>query len=122
MKIALPVLFLLVCAEPALARYREACIVRFESQNGWSTAYKVDCNYITGSELNSATSTFKYDGFATYAVVFWDHGQATVIKLKGYFTCGLEAGEGCVTSYTQILGLDQEGRNWKVCPASLIYC
>ena len=113
---------LLVFCHSAIASYREACTVKYQTQNGWSSDYKVQCNYITGAELNNATSTFGYQAFSTYAVIFWDQNQASVLRLNGIFICGTEASNGCAISYIPIIGIDQQGRTWKVCGQNLYWC
>ena len=117
-------LFALIAAHPeARASYREACTVRYETESGWSTGYQVQCIYITGAELNSATTTFKYQVFDTYAVVFWKQNEASVIRLKGLFVCGMEASNQCASmTYMPITGTDQQGRTWKVCAPTLLAC
>src|SRR5262245_7018076 len=78
----------------AVASYREPCRVRYQVEYGWSQTYDVHCVYATGAELNSATSSFRYQVFSTYAVVFWDKGEASVILMNGFIPCGSEAADG----------------------------
>jgi len=106
----------------ALAAYREPCRVSYETEDGWSRKYDVECTYMTGFELNTATSTFNYQGFSTYAVVFWSQNQASVIRLTNTFFCGMETSDGCVTSFSTVRGVDKPGRTWKVCLQDQIFC
>lgn len=116
-------LALIIAYPPAMASYREACTVRYETESGWSSGYQVECIYLTGAELNSATATFNYQAFDTYAVVFWKQNEASVIRLKGYFVCGMEATGQCASmSYMPVKGTDQQGRTWKVCAPTLFTC
>ena len=106
---------LMVWSINADAKYHEPCSVLFETEFGWSTTYHVQCNYLTGAELNTVTSTFKYQSFSTYAVVFWAKDQATIIRMQGLVVCGIEASDRCASNgYAPIRGTDQEGRTWKV--------
>lgn len=108
---------------PAVAKYREDCTVKYATEYGWSTGYEVHCTYITGTELNAATSTFNYEAFATYAVVFWAQGEASVIRMQGFFFCAGEATDGCAsTTYLPVSGTDQRGRSWMVCSANQYTC
>ena len=68
-------------------------------------AYKVDITLISGSELNQSTGSFSYNVLATYAVIFWNDGQATVIELEMFFGSLNEFGN---------YGSDQDGRPWHV--------
>src|SRR5262245_44122146 len=81
----------------AVASYREPCRVRYQVEYGWSQIYNVQCTYATGTELNTATSSFRYQAFSTYAVVFWEQGEASVILMSGFIPCGSEASGGCAS-------------------------
>jgi hypothetical protein len=60
------------------------------TKEGWSKKYTVDVTFISGSELNEATNSFKYSSFSIYAVIFWSQEQVTLIKLSSFLTCGTE--------------------------------
>ena len=72
------------------AEYREQCQVKYQSAEGWSKPYNVECIYISGDELNLATRFFQYNSTSVYAVVFWQPHQASVIKLADYGVCSLQ--------------------------------
>jgi hypothetical protein len=106
------------------AEYRERCVAEYVTQSGWSDPYKVDCTYMTGMELDRATSTYNYDSLSLYAVIFWGQHQASVIKLNTTNFCGYTAGS-CATQTLILLpmeGIDQEGRPWKLCSANSFVC
>lgn len=50
----------------AYGEYSWVCKAKYMRQSGWSEYYTVEVNFLTGSELNKATQTFDYDGFATF--------------------------------------------------------
>jgi hypothetical protein len=104
----------------AHAEYREPCTVVYTATG---KSYRVTCLYVSGFELNQATTSLNYDSLATYAVVFWAQNQATVIRLGGINACGTAAFAGCVyNTYLGETGTDQEGRGWKVCGQNMVYC
>lgn len=103
------------------AVYVQSCKVRYETSDGWSDYYTVEVRFLTGEELNAATETYRYRTYSTYAVIFWGKGEASVIKLNGYFSCGSEVDRSCiVNTYRNLSGQDQEERRWEVCVGD--YC
>jgi hypothetical protein len=71
--------------------------------------YHVQAINTTGQQLNEATKTWNYDSYSHYIVIFWDVGQATLIKMSGYFTDTDPSPYG--GSYS---GADQENRDWSI--------
>jgi hypothetical protein len=98
-------------ANPSTAS-RERLCVKYMTQTGWSGGYSVEATVIKGSELNRATKTFNYEAFSTYVVVFWDKGEASVLKLDYFY--------GSISAYG-VEANDQEGRKWEVSKTSLCY-
>lgn len=77
---------------------------------------------MTGYEMNQATSTYNYSAYGVYAVIFWAKGEASVIKISNYMSCGSEADQNCITSTgTALKGNDQQGRQWSICTANYCY-
>lgn len=74
---------------------------------GWSDGHKVQATLTSGSDLNRATSSFNYNAFSKYVVIFWDQGQASVIELDSPWL-----------TYFDTEGKDQQGRAWKVAKTS----
>ena len=126
MKKILPLLVMLVLSVflsplSSNARYNQTCVVKYMTQSGWSKKYTVDVTFMMGSELNTATNSYNYSMYSTYAIIFWDKGQATVIKLSSYLTCGNEVTKTCITSaYGPLKGKDQDDDEWSVCISD--YC
>jgi hypothetical protein len=111
---------LLLCFK-AEAKYTQTCVARYMTQEGWSKKYTVDVTFISGSELNEATNSFKYSSFSVYAVIFWGEGQATVIKLSTFLSCGTTVDKNCITNTIgDLKGKDQDDDEWKICVSD--YC
>src|SRR6516162_3036353 len=66
--------------------------------------YHVQAINTDGGELNSATSSFNYESWSHYIVIFWAQDQATVIKMDCCYT------EPTSWGWT---GSDQEARQWE---------
>ena len=97
---------LLACFEAMAAERAEAC-VKYEKEYGWSEGYAVEATVIDGSELNEKVGSYtRFRSFATYAVVFWGEGEATILELPGMSMGSLPLFESEVK--------DQEGRRWKI--------
>jgi len=86
--------------------------VKYETDTGWSSGYSVVGTVIGGSDLNAATSTFNYEPLATYVVIFWSEGQASILKLSFY--------AGSISEFGQ-RATDQYGRAWRVAQTTLCY-
>lgn len=90
--------------------------VRYDTQQGFSDWHDTDVTFASGTELNRATRSFDYDGFATYAVIFFSQDQAAVIRLSNPLMCGDIANQQCVTKvFGNLTGTDKGGRNWEIC-------
>ncbi len=104
------------------AKYVQTCIVKYKTQQGWSKKYTVSVTFMTGSELNTATRSFKYNGFSTYAIIFWGNDEATVIKIKTFTVCGTEVDKSCITgTFGDLKGVDQDGDEWNICKDDLCF-
>ncbi len=91
---------------------RETVCVKYETNTGWSKGYRVNAHILKGSELNERTRTYDYSPYSTYVVVFWDEGEASILKLDFYF--------GSISSIGNSAE-DQYGRKWKVSKSSFCY-
>lgn len=97
--------FLAVTGAEAAER-AEAC-VKYEKEYGWSKGYAVEATILEGSELNEKVGSYtRFKSFATYAVIFWGEGEATILQLPAMSMGSLPIFEGQVT--------DQEGKRWKI--------
>jgi hypothetical protein len=104
----------------AQARHTQTSKIRYATQDGHSKWYEIDVTYLTGVELNTATSSFRFGAFDKYALVFWGENQITIIKFKEFVICGLEFDQSCIPITGRVRGTDQEDREWEICTAS--YC
>lgn len=121
-KIILLLSIFLLLSFKAEAKYTQTCIARYMTQDGWSKKYTVDVTFISGSELNDATNSYKYSSYSVYAVIFWGEGKATVIKISNYLSCGTEVDKNCITgTYGDIKGKDQDDDEWKICVGDYCY-
>lgn len=93
--------------------------VRYLTEDGRSRWYEMDVSFMTGSELNTATGSYRYSGFSHYAVIFFKEGQAAVIKISTpLFGCGFEFSVSCFPSIGNIKGRDQDQTEWEICTGS----
>jgi hypothetical protein len=79
------------------ANYVQTCEVKYMTHDGWSKKYTVDVTFISGSELNKATNTYKNSSYSVCAIIFWGEGKATIIKVSNYLSCGTEVDKSCIT-------------------------
>lgn len=107
-------------ASSAQAEVRTPAKVRYQSQEGWSDWYSLEVVYAKGRELNQSTHSYDYDGFASYAVIFFARDQAAVIEIDQITMCGTEFNASCIPRFGNTTGKDQQGRNWEVCTSR--YC
>ncbi len=97
---------------PSSSANKVQVCVRYLTDAGWSHGYSVTGTVISGSELNTRTRTLNYDALATYVVVFWGQGEASVLRLDAYFGSISALGQSAV---------DQYGRQWQVASGSVCY-
>lgn len=122
MKCLLVILTFLIVNSNVEAKYTQKCEARYEIEGGWSKKYTVEVTFISGYELNQATSSYKYATYSIYAVIFWSQGQASVIKISTFLICGTEVDKNCITStYRDLKGEDQDGDEWKICVSDYCY-
>jgi len=114
--IAMTFVFLFGFLAEVEAKCRRVATVKYEQQYGWSKKYTVEVTFMTGYELNQATSSYDYSSYSVYAIIFWGEGQASVIKLKSYLLCGTEVTCDCIdNSIYDLQGYDQDGDKWNIC-------
>lgn len=121
-KIILTILTVLFFIGVSDAKYVQTCKVKYKRNYDWSDYYTVEVTFMSGTELNRATKTFDYDGFSTYAIIFWDKDEASVIKISSFTGCGTEVSQSCIANkVTNLEGEDQQGRTWEVCTKNYCY-
>lgn len=90
---------------------------KYMTNYSWSKSYQVQTQIYTGQELNQATGNpyfGNYDMFSHYAVVWWDKGQASIIKINDIYVAG-----GMLFNTN---GTDQQGRQWQLSDSSYGVC
>lgn len=104
MKTMLVLAFLgLVAMSPAYGKERAEVCAKYRTANGWSQAYKVDATIMKGYELNQSTSSYNYQAYDTYVVIFWAQDEASVIQMESPYV-----------TYMDEAGYDQQGRAWQI--------
>jgi len=123
MKSIIILLTLFLCVHlAAKAEYTTECKAKYKTSSGWSKLYTVDVSFLTGSELNTATNSFKYRTSSVYAVIFWGQNEASVIELTNFLICGFEVSESCIKNhYGDFQGKDQDGDEWNICRGYICY-
>lgn len=89
---------------------------KYMTNYAWSQAYQVQTQIYTGQELNQATGNpyfGNYDMFSHYAVIWWQQGQASMIKLDFHVAGGM---------LLNSQGVDQNGHQWQLSDNSLGVC
>lgn len=110
MKYLLRLTALLACCLIATASHayevKNIC-AKYQTQQGWSKAYELQAQIYSEQEYFEAIgqSSLFANFFTSYVVIWWDYGQASVIKLDGMYSGSL------LFSPT---GVDQGGRQWRV--------
>lgn len=105
-RIVLAAAALAACTDAVAVERTDAC-VKYETQNGWSNGYSVEATLIGGSELNQKVGSYtRFSAFATYAVIFWGEGQASILELPGLSFGKLPIFESDVN--------DEEGKRWRI--------
>jgi len=110
--------FLLLIFVPidSIGACRRIATVKYQQQYGWSKKYTVEVTFLTGLELNQATGTYNYRSSSVYAVIFWDQGEATVIRLSSVLLCGYEVDCECIdNTIMDLQGYDQDDDKWNIC-------
>lgn len=103
-------------------KYTQKCVAQYSSENGWSKKYTVNVTFISGMRLNEATNSFDYPAYSNYAVIFWDKGEASVIKLSTFLGCSVDITQQCILNVVgDIKGQDQEETEWKICVRDYCY-
>jgi len=103
--------------ESCFASFRKNVKAQYKNNSGWSDQFSVEAIFMKGPELNKATNSYKYTSYSLFAVIFWNQeGNASVIELDGYDSCGLEADRDCIEYHIgDWEGKDQQGREWTIC-------
>jgi hypothetical protein len=104
------------------AKYIQTCKVKYKNNYAWSDYYQVEVTFISGSELNKAVKSYEYESYSTYAVIFWDKDQVSIIKISTYTGCGSEVTQSCIANKViNLEGEDKKGRRWEICTKNLCY-
>ncbi|NWD33197.1 hypothetical protein HX793_25740 [Pseudomonas reactans] len=103
------ILLLALITVPLLvnAAENEKVCVKYKKEYGWSQAYEVNAKVLSGSDLMAATGNYsRYRSYATYAVIFWDKGEATILEMPA-------SSMGDVPTFNSTVK-DMDGRDWQL--------
>ena len=100
----------LVLAGPLYSAEKAKVCARYQTNSGWSKGYSVQANVMKGIELIQKTHNYNYMSHATYVVIFWDRGEASLIEL-----------DFPALSAVPMKGTDQDGRKWEVAKTNICY-
>src|ERR1041384_3732847 len=115
-RLILSFVIILLLAISANAKYVQTCNIKYKTESGWSKYYTVEVTFMTGSELNKATTTWNYDTWTVYSIIWWANSQCTVISLSSYLLCGTEVTQTCIANNIYNLeGKDRDGTSWEIC-------
>ena len=111
-------IFSVLCFD-SIARVSRTCGVRYESSGGWSNEYFMSVSFLSGSELNAATSSLSYSSFAVYAALWFGKGEVAVVKLdRPILGVGESFGESDFSDlfeiFSEVEGKDQQGKKWRI--------
>src|SRR4051812_32667762 len=93
----------LLWSSPAAARLTETAKVRYDTSEGRSNWQQTDVTLFTGNELNELTSSIRYNGFKSYAVIFFGNsptGQPKIAIIRvddpSIMMCGQTFDSNCL--------------------------
>lgn len=73
--------------------------------SSWSKGYKLQAQIYSGSELNKATKSYKYNSYDKYVLIWWGKDAVSIIKLD----------RSSISFYSyRSSGTDQTGRKWQL--------
>ena len=90
----------------------------------WSQVFAVQCNYLTGWELNARTRRKTYADDRTYVLIVWPNSEPSVIRLTESNFCGVVTEAGCAERLSgRVTGRDEwrdaygrlVRRTWQIC-------
>ena len=115
-KFLLLLFFFIISTNFLYSKCRRIAEVKYQTESGWSKKYQIEVTFISGSELNDATNSYKFSSSSNYVVIFWEEGKATIIKLSTSLLCGFNISCDCIdNSITDFKGYDQDGDLWNIC-------
>jgi len=63
------------------ASVRRFCLVAYETRSGYSPEYRCEVQFVTGRELNKATTSFNYSSFSNYALIWFGKGEVAILEI-----------------------------------------
>ena len=106
-------------AERAGALVTRTCSVRYHKYLTWSDEHFMAVRFLTGQELNTATTTFNYEPLSVYGAIWFAEGEVALVKLnRAMIGVGSTFDDSDFQSNFGILsyvdGIDQQGKKWRL--------
>lgn len=115
-------IFFLSFADSVSAKVLLTAKVKYERETGWSQWVETEVTFMRGSELNEATSTFRYNSFKSYAVIFFFQDQVAIIEQTNFSICSSGTfAVSCLPSIGNFEGKDSQERKWKICTQEICF-
>ncbi len=105
MKKFVTALTLLGTINVAFASQEYGCVQYQKADYSWGDPYKVPVTIVTGSQLNEATNSYKYQSYSNYALAEWPNGGYSALEMPSYY-------DDLPYSYTNTK--DQNGRKYRI--------
>jgi len=77
---------LLLISFNSFSAVKRICKVKYQTEDGWSKEYTMEVEFITGSELNEATHTYKYQSYSKYCCIWFSDGGVAIVEITDYIS------------------------------------
>ena len=81
MRFTIFLIYLFFLLNSCFARITVLCEVSYKKEIGWSDDYVREVTFISGTELNRATTSFKYNSFSDYVLLFFSKDQVAILEM-----------------------------------------
>jgi hypothetical protein len=68
----------------ASASVKRNCVVKYLTNQGWSSEIEMEVEFATGNELDRRTCTSDYDPSSTYCLLWFSDGGVAIIKISTF--------------------------------------
>lgn len=86
MKKLLLIFLLLSITFSSYSNIRRICNVQYKTEDGWSKYYKMEVQFVTGSELNKMTTSYKYSTYLNYCLLWFEKGEVAILEITDYLS------------------------------------
>lgn len=71
------ILFIFTCN----ASIKRICHVQYQNNGSWSQIYQMEVTFLTGLELNQATSSSTFSNESIYGILWFSNGGCAILKI-----------------------------------------